>query len=101
MSAPLAALAVTGLLVSQAVGAPEGMAQEAPRAQSPAQTDDHSYLPPWMQPKANAAPTPGMQSQYLNALDDPALKQKALAQQQQQQKPVRRRHSSPFSDFFW
>ncbi len=88
---PLAVLALAAALASQAAGASEGLAQEAPKAQ--AQADDHSYLPPWMQPQANAGQA-SMQSQYLNALDDPALKQKAQAQ-----KPRRRR--SPFSDFFW
>ena len=76
-------------------GAPEAVAQDVPRAQAPA--DDRSYLPPWMQPQASGTGQASMQSQYLNALDDPALKQKA---QSQQQKP-RKRRSSTFGDFFW
>ncbi len=80
-----AILAATLLLAPLAAAAPEGAAPEAPPAQ--AQPDDHSYLPPWMQPQANAAPA-GVEAQYLNALDDPALKQKA-----QGQRPPRRRQS--------
>jgi hypothetical protein len=95
-TAPLAVLAITAFLVSEAAGAPEAVAQDVPRAQAPA--DDRSYLPPWMQPQASGTGQASMQSQYLNALDDPALKQKA--QSQQQQKP-RRRRSSTFGDFFW
>ena len=94
-TAPLAVLAITAFLVSEAASAPEAVAQDVPRAQAPA--DDRSYLPPWMQPQASGTGQASMQSQYLNALDDPALKQKA----QGQQKPVRKRRSSTFGDFFW
>ncbi len=96
-TAPLALLALTVLLVSKAAAAPEGAAQDVPPAQAQAQDDDHSYLPPWMRPQAGAGPST-MQSQYLNALDDPALKQKAPAQRPPQ-RPRKRR--SPFEDFFW
>ncbi len=89
MTAPLAILALSAFLVSGAA------AQDVPGAQAPA--DDRSYLPPWMRPQANAGPVT-MQSQYLNALDDPALKQKAA--QQPPQKP-RRRRGSPFDIFSW
>jgi hypothetical protein len=50
-----------------------------------------------MQPQANAGQA-SLQSQYLNAIDDPALKQKAQGPQPPQ-KP-RKRHSSPFDMFF-
>ena len=89
MTAPLAILALSALLVSGAA------AQDVPRAQTPA--DDRSYLPPWMRPQANAGPVT-MQSQYLSAIDDPALKQKAQAQQQPQKQ---RRRRSPFDIFSW
>ena len=79
-----AILAAALLLPPLAIAAPEGAAPEAPQAQ--VQPDDHSYLPPWMEPQANAGPA-GIEAQYLNALDDPALKQKTQAQKPQ------RRHS--------
>ncbi|MGO9483856.1 MAG: hypothetical protein ACLPX9_04630 [Rhodomicrobium sp.] len=90
---PLAVLSLAALLGSEATAAPEGAPQDAPPppAQVQAQADDHSYLPPWMRPQAGTGPaTP--QSQYLNALDDPALKQKP---------PQRRRRRSTFDEFFW
>jgi hypothetical protein len=90
-AALLAILALGALRVGDGASA----ANDVPRAQAPA--DDHSYLPPWMQPQANAGQT-SLQSQYLNAIDDPALKQKAQGQQPPQ-KP-RKRHSSPFDMFF-
>ncbi len=57
--------------------------QETQPAQ--AQSDDHSYLPPWMQPQASGASAapPSLEAQYLNALDDPAAKQKAAGQRPQ------------------
>ncbi len=94
-TAPLAILALAALLVSEAAGAPEGTGRDVPQAQ--ASDGDHSYLPPWMQPQAGGGKT-SMQSQYLNALDDPALKQKTQGTQPPQ-KP-RKRHGSVFDMFF-
>ena len=94
-AALLTILALGALLVGDGASAAESAANDVPRAQAPA--DDHSYLPPWMQPQANAGQA-SLQSQYLNAIDDPALKQKAQGPQPPQ-KP-RKRHSSPFDIFF-
>jgi hypothetical protein len=80
MTAPIAVLALSAFLASGAA------AQDVPRAQTSA--DDRSYLPPWMRQQAKTGPVT-MQSQYLSAIDDPALKQKATQQPPQKQ---RRRH---------
>ncbi len=103
-TARAAVLALATASVSLTAAAPQSFAQEAPQAKPAAPAEDHAYLPPWMQPQANAASQGTMQSQYLNALDDPALKQKAQAQAQAQKAPRRRRSSgsgNPFSDFLW
>lgn len=92
MTAPIAVLALSTLLACGAA------AQDAPRAKTPP-PDDHSYLPPWMRPQANARPA-SRQSQYLSAIDDPALRQQAQAQPPPY-KPRRRRGNLLERLFSW
>lgn len=83
-----AILAVALLLTPAAVAAPESAAQETPPAQAAA-ADDHSYLPPWMQPQTDStAARPTLEAQYLNALGDPLAKPKSV------QKPPQKHRSS-------
>jgi hypothetical protein len=83
MTAPVAVLALSTLLACGAA------AQDVPRAKTP--PDDHSYLPPWMRPQANARPIT-RQSQYLSAVGGPTLQQQEAQAQQPPHRTRRRRN---------
>ncbi len=89
-----ALLAVALLLSPAAIAAPESPAQETPPAQ--VQPDDHSYLPPWMQPQASGASAaqPTLEAQYLNALGDP------IAKPNPPQRPPQKRRSNAWFGIF-
>lgn len=75
------------LLLTPAVAASEGATQQMAAAE--AQSDDHSYLPPWMRlspGEVTAAPTTP-DAQYGNAGGDPAKQKAVLAG-----KPAQKHH---------